>query len=142
MAAQWHHPNLVKMFGDEITDYLENTCWNPPKPPELEKKITYFNNTSTHHRTREYDLYFAFTKVFPLWDQRKNRCNRMFIPDVRENIFEQEKHKQFPVVTSMIYGRPCRVPYDTSEPAFRRANVMADFRRRTGVMMVKERKPV
>ncbi|CAH1113994.1 unnamed protein product [Psylliodes chrysocephalus] len=138
MPAEWHHPNHVKAYYDAITSKLEDTCWNPPRPDST-KKLTYFNNVSEHTRAKEYDLYFAYTKKYPLWDQRKNKENRLFVPDVRENIFQQEINKPFPVVTSMTYGRPCRPAYDASDPLYRRVNAMGNFMRRRGVMRVKER---
>lgn len=59
------------------------------KEIDLTKELTYFNNPVSHTRIKEYDLFFAYTKVFPLYDQRKTRDNRQYLPDIRENIFQQ-----------------------------------------------------
>lgn len=55
--------------------------------------MTYFNNVSKFHNVQEYDLYFAYTKTFPLWDERKGRDNRCYLPDIRENIFHQVSNR-------------------------------------------------
>lgn len=55
----------------------------------LDPEITFFNNNFVYERLPEYDLYFAYTKTWPLWDERKTKDNRRFLPDIRENIFEQ-----------------------------------------------------
>lgn len=56
---------------------------------DLFPEISYFNNPVTFKPMEEYDLFFAYTKTFPLYDDRKNRENRLYLPDVHERIFQQ-----------------------------------------------------
>lgn len=56
---------------------------------DLSRDIKYFNNTKSYERKTEYDLFFSYTKMFPLWDERKSRENRRYPPDIHENIFQQ-----------------------------------------------------
>ncbi|KAK9892071.1 hypothetical protein WA026_018269 [Henosepilachna vigintioctopunctata] len=112
-------------------------CQPPPVP--LEPRMTYFNNKPTHKWKAEYDHFFAYTKIFPLWDRRKAKCNGVYLPDIHENIFQQEKDKPVPVLTSMEYGRPCRPFYDIRENYCRR-HATNDFYRPRGVMRVIEKK--
>ncbi|XP_023018108.2 uncharacterized protein [Leptinotarsa decemlineata] len=130
--ATWYTPIAVLKNKQEGWQKIEDTCWKAP-PVDLTKEINYFNNDFQHHSLPEYDLYFAFTKTLPLWDERKGRDNRSYLPDIHDNIFEQEKLKPIPALTSMNYGRPCRVPYDVSDITYRRQNATSDFKRRRGV---------
>lgn len=52
-------------------------------------EISYFNSHRKVVHVPEYDLFFAYTKTFPLFDKRKERCNTQYFPDTRENIFRQ-----------------------------------------------------
>lgn len=56
---------------------------------ELAPEISYFNNPVTFKPLEEYDLFFAYTKTFPLYDDRKSRENRLYLPDIYEGIFQQ-----------------------------------------------------
>ncbi|KAJ8963415.1 hypothetical protein NQ318_018895 [Aromia moschata] len=116
------------------------------KPQELDAKeeINFFNTPQTSKkRMCEYDLFFSYAKAFPLWDQRKNRENRQFLRDIHENIFREEENKPIPVLTSLNYGRPCRVQYDEVETKYRRQTAISDFmRRQGGVIRVKEKRAV
>ncbi|KAG5871405.1 hypothetical protein JTB14_004957 [Gonioctena quinquepunctata] len=130
--GQWFTPIAVQKNKNQIYQKLEDTCWKA-QPLNLTKEINYFNNDSQHTSLPQYDIYFSYTHTLPLWDIRKIRDNRSYLPDIRENIFEQEKHKPVPALSSMIYGRPCRVPYDISESTHRRKNATSDFKRRRGI---------
>ncbi|KAH0814284.1 hypothetical protein GEV33_008508 [Tenebrio molitor] len=111
--------------------------------PKLDtsKPITFFNNPLKWQWSAEYDRFFAYTKIFPLWDQRKPKDNCQYLPDIRENIYEQEKDKPVPVLTSYNYGLPCRRLLDQPETGYRRIQATGDFKRRRGVMKVIEKKP-
>ncbi|CAH1164409.1 unnamed protein product [Phaedon cochleariae] len=140
--ATWFTPIAVLKNRQEAWKKIDDNGWKAA-PVDLDKEITFFNNNSQHRSLPEYDLYFAYTKTLPLWDERKNRDNRRFLPDIHENIFQQEKDKPVPALSSMNYGRPCRTTYDKPEGTFRRQNATSDFKRRRGVACVKERqKPV
>lgn len=83
------------LFGNtELHDYLLLMSLTLPylfqnKDIDLTKDINYFNNPKTFRRETEYDLFFSYTRMFPLWDQRKNRDNRRYPPDIHEHIFQQ-----------------------------------------------------
>ncbi|KAK4884588.1 hypothetical protein RN001_000859 [Aquatica leii] len=105
------------------------------------KTMTYFDNPTSETTQQEYDLFFAYTKPYPLYDQRKNRDNRGNVKDIRENIFRQEKRKPIAALTSMTYGRPIRFNSQYDFPIlqyFRQAEI-ATLYRRHGVMPVIER---
>lgn len=56
---------------------------------DLDPEISYFNNKQKHSQMLQYDLYFAYTNPLPLWDQKKSKDNTRYLPNVRENIFNQ-----------------------------------------------------
>ncbi|KAJ8949525.1 hypothetical protein NQ314_008224 [Rhamnusium bicolor] len=139
--ATWYTPYIALRQKEIAWQKLDNGGWVAPKV-DLSERITYFNNVAKYKRSSEYDLFFSYQKTFPLWDKRKIRDNRPYLPDIHEHIFQEEKDKPVPVLTSMNYGRPCRVQYDETETKFRRQNATADFRRKRGVIRVKERMAV
>lgn len=61
------------------------------KPPvlNLDKELNFFDNETVHPSLSEYDLFFSNTRICPLWDKRKLRENRQYLPDLRERIFQQ-----------------------------------------------------
>ncbi|KAK9727542.1 hypothetical protein QE152_g19136 [Popillia japonica] len=85
--GQWQTPvaymrNMEAMFTKlEKTDIL--------KPLDLENEISYFKNERAKGHTAAFDLFFAYTKTFPLFDHRKCRDDRKYLPDVWANIYEQ-----------------------------------------------------
>nr|CAI5825487.1 unnamed protein product [Callosobruchus analis] len=139
--ATWYTPIASIKNKEEAWQRIDRKGWVAPKM-DLEPEISYFNNNFKYERLPEYDLYFSYTKVFPLWDERKSKDNRRYLPDIWENIYEQEKDKPVPAITSMTYGRPCRPPYDYVDATYRKVNARTDFYRRRGVMRVKERQAV
>ncbi|XP_044265957.1 uncharacterized protein LOC123012177 [Tribolium madens] len=139
--AQWHTPINVIKNKQEVWTVLENTGWKPEKI-DTAKTITFFDNPmKRQHRSAEYDLFFAYTKVFPLWDPRKPKDNCQYLRDIRENIYQQEKAKPVPVLTSLNYGLTARRLLDQPETCFKRIHATSDFKRRRGVMKVEEREP-
>lgn len=79
---------LIKNVKKIIKNYT-NAYKLQDETIELTPELTYFNNPVTHMGKTEYDLFFAYTKTFPLYDQRKIRDNRQYLPDIHENIFQQ-----------------------------------------------------
>ncbi|XP_028133837.1 uncharacterized protein LOC114329022 [Diabrotica virgifera virgifera] len=138
--AEWFtpvaHQKNYQYFWGKLEDSVPKAV-----PLDLEPTLSYFNNETTHEYIQEYDLHFNYTKTFPLWDKRKNKDNANYLPDIRENIFEQEKDKPVPVLTSMTYGKLYNVEYDKPEVIYRRQHAIQDFQRRRGVLFPKERKP-
>ncbi|CAH1365117.1 hypothetical protein MTP99_001410 [Tenebrio molitor] len=138
--AQWFTPINAMKNKEEVWARLERSGWSSPKL-DTSKPITFFNNPLKWQWSAEYDRFFAYTKIFPLWDQRKPKDNCQYLPDIRENIYEQEKDKPVPVLTSYNYGLPCRRLLDQPETGYRRIQATGDFKRRRGVMKVIEKKP-
>ncbi|XP_063905687.1 uncharacterized protein LOC135124506 [Zophobas morio] len=139
--AQWFTPTAAMKNKAEVWTKLENSGWKPPKH-DTSKPMTYFNNTTkVHERTPEYDLFFAYTKVFPLWDQKKLKDNCQNKRDIWENINEQEKNKPIPILSSFNYGLAARAHLEYFDPAFRRIHATGDFQRRHGVQPVEEKEP-
>ncbi|KAJ8926112.1 hypothetical protein NQ315_009969 [Exocentrus adspersus] len=141
MPATWLNPNALLTGNLQVWTKIDDKGWKPPKL-DLDKELNYFDNETQYQTLSEYDLFFSNTKVFPLWDERKPRENRQYLPDLRERIYEQEKDKPVPALTSMTYGRPCRCFYDDLETKFRRHTATKDFTRKNGVMRMVERKAV
>ncbi|KAF2883437.1 hypothetical protein ILUMI_22747 [Ignelater luminosus] len=138
VKKQYHTPVSVMKHLRDAWGKLERQPF-PAVDLTLRKEMTYFDNPSSHKQMQEYDHFFAYTKTFPLWDKRKNRDNRLYLPDIHEHIFEQEKRKAVPVLTSLNYGRPCRVQYDFPCKQYNRNAEIASLYRRHGVMPPIER---
>ncbi|KAI4467422.1 hypothetical protein MML48_2g00006256 [Holotrichia oblita] len=117
-----HMRNMENMFTKlEKTDILQHV--------DLEKDISYFRNERAKGHTAAFDLFFSYTKTFPLFDPRKCRDDRKYLPDTWENIYEQEEGKPVPALTSMLYGR--RPLYDSPPGKHnRRAHIQNFYRKR------------
>ncbi|KAH1007532.1 uncharacterized protein LOC109540480 [Dendroctonus ponderosae] len=133
--ATWLTPTASLKNREEVWSRIENNGWKTIEM-SLDPQITYFNNHQKHSRMLEYDHYFAFTKTFPIWDPKKPKDNTRYLPNIRENIFQQEKNKPVPALTSLTYGRPTLSTYDEVETAFKRSCATADFYRKKGVLQV------
>ncbi|XP_019874762.1 uncharacterized protein LOC109602766 [Aethina tumida] len=129
--GEWRTPNIEHNFQKEVNLKFDTTGWKPDKV-DLDPVISYYRNNLFYPDQTQYDLFFAFTKPFPIWDNKKPRCNRPYMPVVRENIFQQEWKKAVPVLTSHLYGK--RPPIDWEDTSHRRANMTADMYRRFGIM--------
>ncbi|XP_050305571.1 uncharacterized protein LOC126742809 [Anthonomus grandis grandis] len=136
--ATWYTPIARLKNREEVWSRIENKGWKTI-PMDLELEINYFNNRQQHSRLLEYDHYFAFTKTFPLWDPKKAKDNRRFLPTIRENIFQQEKDKPVPALTSLNYGRTTLTFYDEVETAFKRSCPTCDFYRKRGVLEIDDK---
>ncbi|GJQ78447.1 hypothetical protein Trydic_g11566 [Trypoxylus dichotomus] len=101
--AEWQTPVAYMKNRQEIFAKLDKT--DIIRPLDLEKEISYFNNERAKGHTAAFDLFFAYTKTFPLFDSRKFRDDRKYLPDIWKNIHEQEEGKAVPALTSMQYGR-------------------------------------
>lgn len=66
-----------------------NALQEPIKIKPKYEQMTYFNNPRKFVKQQQYDLYFAFSRPYPIFDQRKLAENRKFPQDIRNNIFEQ-----------------------------------------------------
>ncbi|XP_060529499.1 uncharacterized protein LOC132703940 isoform X2 [Cylas formicarius] len=86
--AQWYTPVARLKNREQVWEIIERKGWKSEKV-NTEKEISYFDAAPRYTHLLEYDRYFAFTKAFPLWDPRKPKDNRKYLPTVRENIFEQ-----------------------------------------------------
>ncbi|KAF5280460.1 hypothetical protein FQR65_LT03269 [Abscondita terminalis] len=118
---QWEKLENYKFIGEDLTE---------------KETIPYFNNKSDHVAQQQYDLFFSFTKSFPLYDQRKSRDNRGYPNDIYKNIFKQERNKAIPPTSSMMYGRPIRLKNHSDYPMpenYKQAQIET-FYRRHGVM--------
>ncbi|XP_044746256.1 uncharacterized protein LOC123307856 [Coccinella septempunctata] len=135
--VEYRTPVCIMKGLEKQFQKIERGSWQH-KPIPLEPQMTFFNNKPTYKWSSEYDHFFAYTKIFPLWDRRKAKCNGVYLPDIHENTFQQEKEKPVPVLTSMVYGRPCRPFYDLQEN-YRRQHATSDFYRPRGVMRVIEK---
>ncbi|XP_022902187.1 uncharacterized protein [Onthophagus taurus] len=100
---------------------------SPTFEVDLVNDITYFNKQEKKAEQSAYDLFFAYTKMYPLYDPRKVRENRRYEPDIRENIYRQEAAKAVTAVTSFNYGK--RPPYDIDSGFYHRRNQIAGFYR-------------
>ncbi|KAJ8980454.1 hypothetical protein NQ317_007650, partial [Molorchus minor] len=132
LGPTWYTPVAYIKAKQHGWKKIDDKGW---KAPELDTKeeMNFFNSSrSSKKRKCEYDLFFSYARVLPLWDQRKNRENRQFLRDIHENVFREEENKSIPVLTSLVYGRPCRVQYDEVETKYRRQTATKDFMRRQG----------
>ncbi|XP_057669146.1 uncharacterized protein LOC130901643 [Diorhabda carinulata] len=140
-GAEWFTPIASQKIKEHFWQKLEDSS---PKaaPVGLEKTITYFNNNKKDEHFQQYDRFFASSRMFPLWDPRKTKENERYLPDIRENIYYEEKDKPVPVLSSMIYGSRIKSAYDRTGAEYRRINIMKDVKSRSGVFIKEERKPM
>ncbi|CAH1954689.1 unnamed protein product [Acanthoscelides obtectus] len=104
--ATWYTPIASMKNKEEVWQSIDKKGWVAPKM-DLVPEISYFNNNFKYDRLPEYDLYFSYTKVLPLWDERKSKDNRRYLPDIWENIHEQGYVHY--VYSFTIFRRSCRV---------------------------------
>ncbi|XP_030764055.1 uncharacterized protein LOC115888452 isoform X2 [Sitophilus oryzae] len=92
--ATWYTPIARIKNREEVWSRIESRGWKGEKM-DLIPEISYFSNPRKSTTMQEYDLYFAYTKMFPLWDPRKPKDNSEYLPVIRENIFAQATRSNF-----------------------------------------------
>lgn len=111
--TQWYPPHIVSLQNDEHVKIFERFTCETPKASS-EEEITYFGSKLKRKP-------FQMTNEVSLaWDPKKKKDNSTDCISVRNNIFNQEKDKPVPAVSSFQYGRLKR--YDMPSGEFRRSS--------------------